>query len=120
MSSPTSGGRSRHQGDALLPYEETSESHYAAAAFTVERVDLHVLILRGQCPRCGDEIEIPIIDTMLSGSRASLPFHTARMSEETRVEAVLCTSSSDHPGRPEGAVGCGAYWMTEIPTEAVS
>jgi hypothetical protein len=42
------------------------------------------------------------------------------MSEETRVEAVLCTSSSDHPGRPEGAVGCGAYWMTEIPTEAVS
>ncbi|MDX3583385.1 MULTISPECIES: hypothetical protein [Streptomyces] len=120
MSSPTSGGHGRHQGDATLPYQETSERHYEAAPFTVETVDLHLLMLRGQCPRCGAEIEIPVIDTMLSGSRTSLPFHAAQVPAERRWEAVLCTSPAYHPGRPEGAVGCGAYWMVEIPAGTAS
>ncbi|MFH0173786.1 hypothetical protein ACIA6D_17460 [Streptomyces cacaoi] len=118
MSSPTSGGHGRHQADPALPYQETSEQHYTTAAFatfTVETADLHLLILRGPCPRCGAEIEIPVIDTMLSGSRAALPFGAAPVPAESRTEPVLCTSAADHPGRPEGAVGCGAYWMAAIP-----
>jgi hypothetical protein len=34
----------------------------------------------------------------------------ASPSEASDGEPVICTCEEPHDGRPEGQVGCGAYW----------
>lgn len=85
-----------------LPYEDATADVYAvkaAASFTVTHIAAGLRHLTGPCPRCGALIEIPVVDTVYKTRAGDGP-----------IEAVVCTCAEPHPGRPEGHVGCGAYW----------
>ncbi|MFE5810630.1 hypothetical protein [Streptomyces sp. NPDC056491] len=109
-----------------LPYEEITAPEYAALAaalFTLEEGGPDVTVLRGSCPRCGAVLEVPVATQVFRRLRL-IPFQDVvrrlRAAPRTgdRVEPMLCTCEDTHPGRPEGRVGCGAYWtllLTEEP-----
>ena len=95
---------------ALLPYLEVTDPGYAAtaaSAFEVQEGKLGDLSLRGPCPRCGTVIEIPVFDYVVR--RAGRPTSAAEP-PDAGIEPVICTCDEPHEGRPEGQVGCGAYW----------
>lgn len=98
-------------GNPLIePYQETTDPRYAAAAAAVFEIREQVtggLTLRGPCPRCHTEIEIPVVARVVRGL-AWGPGTPAE--DEPDVEPVICTCAEPHGGRPEGRVGCGAYW----------
>jgi hypothetical protein len=104
-----------------LPYREMTDESYAESAardFTVEEPKRGILILRGPCPRCRAIIDIPVVDGIFF--RASL--RDARMWHRRRSgadheEPMLCTCEERHPGRPDDAVGCGAYWTLVLSRE---
>lgn len=104
-----------------VPYREITESHYAttaAVAFVIEEYATGMWLLRGPCPRCAAVIDIPVVSEVVKGAdrtalgpspdRAQEP--GAPASEEGPSEAVICTCDEAHEGRPDGRVGCGAYW----------
>lgn len=87
--------------DAPMPYEETTEDGYAehvAKRFAVSRA-VGAIVLTGACPRCRHSMEY------LLGEALKRPQITS-----TSREPMICTCASDHPKRPEGYRGCGAYW----------
>jgi hypothetical protein len=91
------------------PYKEMTDPGYAttaAAAFEIDEYEAGALTLRGPCPRCRAEIEIPVVSSIVRGLTqwAGMPQSAAR------IEPVVCTCEEPHGGRPEGRVGCGAYW----------
>jgi len=89
-----------------LPYLETTDPAYgeqAASSFAVEEVTPGALRVCGPCPRCGDPIEVPVVTRVYRGRR--------RAAGETMSVPIDCTCEGhDHPGRPDGRAGCGAYW----------
>jgi hypothetical protein len=90
---------------AGLPYLETTAPDYAGAAaskFTIEDHGAGLQILRGPCPRCAAPIDIPIVRQVVKSFGAA--------PDTDNVEPVMCTCEETHDGRPEGRVGCGAYW----------
>jgi hypothetical protein len=93
-----------------LRYQEMTDAQYATTAagqFEVEEYGVGVLTLRGPCPRCGAMIEIPLVNRVVKGvSQAA----AASPREVSEGEPVICTCEEPHEGRPEGRVGCGAYW----------
>jgi hypothetical protein len=112
--------------DGLVPYRELSEPGYAelaAATFVIEEFGVGMSLLGGQCPRCGVAIEVPLIDGVFrgdwapgsdaatAGDRAAGAGQTASV----RSVPIICTCTETHPGRPEGRVGCGAYWIFDLP-----
>jgi hypothetical protein len=107
-----------------LPYQEITDDSYAreaAPTFRLEEPRPGVRVLRGQCPRCDAIIDIPVMPTVFDGNRWSITglFHRddSKTGEADPVEHVLCTCDAhDHPGRPEGRKGCGAYWNFVIRT----
>ncbi len=95
---------------APLPYQEITDAQYAITAakeFEVAEYGADVLTLRGPCPRCGVMIEVPIVGQVV---RRVNPAADASQPEASEGEPVLCTCEEHHEGRPEGRVGCGAYW----------
>lgn len=101
---------SGHGKPVPLPYQEMTGPQYssaAASAFEVQEQQMGVLSLRGPCPRCGSVIEILVVDHIVRrmGRPADEPDAAA-----ANVEPVICTCDEPHEGRPEGRVGCGAYW----------
>ncbi|HEY0692786.1 MAG TPA: hypothetical protein VGD71_27565 [Kribbella sp.] len=103
--------------DGFVPYREVSEPDYAekaAATFVIEDFDIGMSLLSGLCPRCGVAIEIPLIDGVFRGDRAGR-VDTAERAGGTRDVPIICTCTEVHPGRPDGQVGCGAYWIFDLP-----
>jgi hypothetical protein len=90
-----------------LPYRETTDPDYAATAattFIIEDHGIGLRLLRGRCPRCAAAIDIPVVRQVVKGSGQTVTASTSA------IEPVLCTCDETHDGRPEGRVGCGAYW----------
>jgi hypothetical protein len=93
----------------LLAYQEITDPSYAsvASAFEIEEHQLGTLSLRGPCPRCGTVIEIPVVSQVVRRIRRPTREPAVVVAD---VEPVICTCDEPHEGRPEGRVGCGAYW----------
>lgn len=94
-----------------LPYAEMTSHGYAAtaaASFVVEDYGEGVELLRGPCPRCGSLIEVPVFAGVVRTYRPQTG--TPDADEDGVSEPVICTCTEKHEGRPEGRVGCGAYW----------
>lgn len=106
--------------DPPLPYKEITEDTYAETAaneLTVTELARGTLVASGPCPRCRDFIEITLVNKIFrywrsgGGSpRAAAP----NVREAGHEEPMMCTCQDDHPGRPEGRPGCGAYWALTI------
>ena len=107
--------------DPPLPYREVTEPNYAqqvAQTFTLEKPHAGITILRGNCPRCDALLELPVVDTMFQGMRTvSDLFHRRWTTSpaDDHVEPMICLCEDEHPGRPEGRTGCGAYWTLLVP-----
>ncbi|MFC4049871.1 hypothetical protein ACFOY4_09275 [Actinomadura syzygii] len=101
-----------------IPYEETTDPEFAGAAARTFAVETYPdgLLLRGPCPRCASVIEVALVDEVFSrgllGWRRGSP---APPPAPEPVEPVICTCTEAHPGRPDGRVGCGAYWLFAVP-----
>lgn len=101
-----------------LPYQEVTDDSYAekaAATFTIEEPRPGLRVLRGNCPRCGALIDVPVMPTVFDGMRSlrrqrNGAVGQAAAAAQDIVEPMLCTCDDDHPRRPEGRKGCGAYW----------
>jgi hypothetical protein len=106
----------------LMPYAETTDDAYAEFAmrhFTVEEIEPGTLVLRGRCPRCRAVTESPVVDAIFRSTRGLRFWRRASppVAAAPHVEPMMCDCGEDHPDRPDGLAGCGAYWTLTI-TEA--
>ena len=98
-----------------LPYAETTNDEYArlvARTFTAAEPHPGTLVLSGPCPRCTAPIDIPVVTEVFRDRRSRRP---DRADREPLVEPMACTCDEDHPDRPDGLQGCGAYWTLLVP-----
>jgi hypothetical protein len=103
-----------------LPYVEKTDPDYAvqaAATFTVTVTEEDDgTVLSGPCPRCQGTIEIRLYDELVRDwfpqRRHGVPAPPASVGEP-----MICTCELEHPQRPPGNVGCGAYWNLVLVTE---
>lgn len=93
-----------------VPFREVSEptyAHHVQTAFTLVESAGGAYSLRGPCPRCRG-VTVALLDIRhvmrSSGSRSA----------RTSVEHHMCECPLEHPGRPDGIPGCGAYWNIEV------
>ncbi|MFI6678472.1 hypothetical protein [Kribbella sp. NPDC050470] len=99
-----------------VPYREVSEPGYAeqaAETFVIETFGVGMSLLGGVCPRCQAAIEVPLVDGVFRALSA-----TERAEGGHHAVPVICTCSETHPGRPDDRVGCGAYWIFNLPANA--
>jgi hypothetical protein len=100
------------------PYEEISLPDFAeraAKSFKVERPRLGTMVLRGPCPRCGAVMEFVIVDHLIEGTLGPRPLgHQGHGAGEAAV-LLYCRCEDEHPLRPAGRKGCGAYWTLVAP-----
>jgi hypothetical protein len=100
----------------LLPYSEITDSTYANLAaqnFALDELEPGILILRGNCPRCGALIEVPAVSGIFQGLRSITDIFRRRPTTSpgaAHLEPMICVCEEEHPNRPKGRVGCGAYW----------
>jgi hypothetical protein len=99
-----------------LPYEEISLPEFAeraARSFTVERRRPGGLVLRGPCPRCGAVMEYVTVDHLIEGTLGPRSWRRRREVQAENVERLplYCRCDDQHPRRPDGRRGCGAYWI---------
>jgi hypothetical protein len=105
-----------------LPYAEITEDAFAekaAATFAVAELTRGMLILRGPCPRCQTQIDIPVVTTLFRswqgfGGRFRDKGSRNAAADDVEPEPMLCTCDDEHPGRPADRFGCGAYWTLAI------
>ena len=106
--------------DAPLPYKAITDDTYAvdaAKSFSVTELGHGTLVLRGPCPRCRALIDIPVVSSIFRSSWSVGSWLRARApktAEAGHKEPMMCTCEGDHPNRPEGHKGCGAYWTLTI------
>jgi hypothetical protein len=43
-----------------------------------------------------------------------MPSRASKAAEAGHKEPMMCTCEDEHPNRPEGFSGCGAYWTLTI------
>ncbi|MET7871183.1 hypothetical protein [Streptomyces cyaneofuscatus] len=116
-------GDNPEQAAGGLPYQEVTRPEYAtiaASAFTAEQAGPDVTVLRGPCPRCGAVIEALVVADVFQGVRSFGDIIRGRRAAPQpgeHVEPMACTCADEHPNRPEGRVGCGAYWKLLLTTE---
>lgn len=107
-----------------LDYAETTDDTYsetAAKTFTATEPAGGTLILRGPCPRCHAVIDIPVVTSIFRSSRSLgdwLRVPAPKVSQAGYEEPMMCTCQDEHPNRPEGRSGCGAYWLLTISSPA--
>ncbi|MBX7264627.1 hypothetical protein KIF24_00165 [Micromonospora sp. Llam7] len=97
-----------------LPYAEVTDAGYAARVaetFTVRQFGPAVL-LDGDCPRCQHPITCPIVGEVYRREEE------APTTADSGYRTVLCGCAADHPARPDGLTGCGAYWTLLLEVEA--
>ncbi|KUN79275.1 hypothetical protein [Streptomyces griseoruber] len=95
-----------------VPYEEGSSQGYserAADRFELVRHARRYLVASGPCPRCNAHLEIPIVTEAVRALGNGGP-----ASGGTEVP-MYCECEGEHPGRPDGEEGCGAYWLLVVP-----
>ncbi|MEV1330038.1 hypothetical protein AB0J20_10730 [Micromonospora costi] len=95
-----------------LPYAEVTDDGYAARAaetFTAREFGPAVL-LSGDCPRCRHPITVPVVDEVYR-------HEVAGAGDDPGYRTLLCTCEADHPARPAGLSGCGAYWTLLLEVE---
>ncbi|MFF5216388.1 hypothetical protein [Micromonospora sp. NPDC000442] len=105
--------RDRESAAEPLPYVEVTDEGYAtrvAETFSVRRYGPAVL-LSGDCPRCQHPISCPIVGEVFRrvASQASV---------ELGYRTLLCSCAAEHPDRPDGLAGCGAYWTVTLEVES--
>ena len=98
-----------------LQYQETTKDEYATFAaqhFAVEEPKPGTLVLRGPCPRCHTVIDVPIVSKYYSSRQFGIGLrrHRPDTAVTEHLEPMMCTCEDEHPNRPQGLVGCGAYW----------
>jgi hypothetical protein len=98
------------------PYVEATEAGYAelAAAFETSRPAPGTLLLTGPCPRCGAVIRVPVVDGVFRSTGWFRLSPRGTPSSAEHLAPMICTCTEEHPGRPEGRIGCGAYWLLGI------
>ncbi|WP_406078902.1 hypothetical protein [Micromonospora sp. NBC_00858] len=97
----------------VLPYAEVTDEAYAAqtaASFTVREFEFAVL-LSGRCPRCDHTTTSTVVDELYRRD-------TPAAAQDPGYRTVLCECETDHPARPAGLRGCGAYWTLRLEVEA--
>lgn len=97
----------------LLPYVEATHPDYArlaAPTFTADEIEPGILQLSGRCPRCAVDIEVTLVDRIYRGAGDAHPPSDDDAGDQPDPEPIICNCSEDHPNRPPGRVGCGAYW----------
>ncbi|WP_131740046.1 hypothetical protein [Actinomadura roseirufa] len=102
-----------------LPYAETTDAEYArlvARTFTTAETRPGTLILSGPCPRCSAPIDIPVVTEVFRARRSRSGGSGGGSGDGPRVEPMACTCDEEHPARPEGVQGCGAYWTLLVPS----
>ncbi|WP_436532518.1 hypothetical protein [Actinoplanes sp. HUAS TT8] len=106
---------SQPENEKPLPYEECTDAAYAehASRFDVEQVGRST-VLRGICQRCRHVMEYLIRGHVVrTGGR--WPFSRPQPElPATGTERMICTCDGDHPNRPDGFKGCGAFWDVTI------
>jgi hypothetical protein len=99
------------------PYEEITCEGFANAAVAFKVLPTHGgVILRGPCPRCADPMDFPHVDRVYRRMRRGRSAGDPRSGPQGNVVHMICTCQADHPGRPEGLDGCGAYWNVTLGT----
>ncbi|MEV2241398.1 hypothetical protein [Micromonospora sp. NPDC049891] len=96
-----------------LPYAEVTDDGYAtrvAETFSVRRYGPAVL-LSGDCPRCQHPITCPIVGEVYRREASQAPV-------DPGYRTLLCSCAADHPTRPDGLAGCGAYWTVTLEVES--
>ncbi|MEV4758493.1 hypothetical protein AB0J86_25775 [Micromonospora sp. NPDC049559] len=104
-----------------LPYAEVTEPGYAeraAATFQAARPAPGTLLLTGPCPRCGTVIQVPVVDGVYKTTGRFRVGGRREPAPSERLEPLICTCEEEHPGRPAGRAGCGAYWLLRITVDA--
>jgi hypothetical protein len=98
-------------GTPPLAYEEKTDDRYAehaARTFTAHPTG-GAITLRGDCLRCEHVMEYLIGDVVRQWkSPPATP--PAPPPEAEEPEHMVCTCEGEHPNRPDGFLGCGAYW----------
>lgn len=97
--------------DAFEEVTKPDYAHVAAETLRLDPVGADSVLLRGPCPRCRCDVDIPVIDSVFRSwwvGRRSVPTQT------DSVYPVVCNCRTDHPGRPADRTGCGAYWNLVI------
>ncbi len=112
------------------PYLEITDlafGAHVAETFEVEQPQPRTLVLRGRCPRCAHPMEFLVTDQVVRRWRRPDPADElpappgsagsagpAGSGDQTAEEPMVCTCEAAHAGRPDGYLGCGAYWNVRI------
>ncbi|GAA2195392.1 hypothetical protein [Micromonospora lupini] len=94
-----------------LPYAEVTDEAYAtqaAAGFQPQEFEFAV-VLSGRCPRCDHPSTTTLVDEVYRKDVAA---------PDPGYRTLLCECEVEHPGRPAGLRGCGAYWTLWLEVEA--
>jgi hypothetical protein len=102
-------------------YESRKIDDWNPEAFN-SKVEIPYLVVSGRCPRCNEDTVYhrPIITidalrevTKEQYERIFRALREAGAEPDTIEFTMSCRCSGEHPGRPEGKAGCGAYWVVE-------
>lgn len=97
-----------------VPYTEENSEDYSSKAATHFELVTHAgryLVASGPCPRCNAHLDIPLLKEAVRG------FGNAGPAAAPTEIPMCCACDGDHPGRPDGGEGCGAYWLLGIPAD---
>lgn len=97
-------------------YDEVTHDAYGQlAATSFAAVPIRGgLILNGPCPRCLDPMAFPHVSEVY---KAIWP-ERRTTDPSTPKLPMICTCEEEHPGRPSGVAGCGAYWNVTLTVTA--
>jgi hypothetical protein len=102
------------------PYAETTKKEYAKWAAVTFKVteEGDATMLSGFCPQCHGAIEIWLFDEVVRDWFPRFRRGARRdVAPEPQGEPMICTCKLDHPDRPPGNEGCGAYWNMVLVAE---
>jgi len=111
-----------------LPYQETTSDEYAIHAketFEIVKTKDGSLALVGSCKRCGHAMEFLIAKdgvtrtwlARLTGARNRVldpALALPALADDEDGAQMICACEQEHPGRPDGYLGCGAYWDVAV------
>ncbi len=104
------------------PYlEQTHDSYavWAAETFTAAAAEHGIVLLTGACPQCRGDVEIVLVNTIFAGrNRPGGWLRPGGSADPSSARLFMCTCPLEHPDRPQGYSGCGAYWKLTIEAAA--
>ena len=96
--------------ETTVPYELMSTPEWAEAVqetFRFQASSGDAWDYTGTCPRCHHQVAKRI-------ETGGTAVYRSRDANQVGGMVVRCNCGSDHPGRPDGSKGCGAYAALEI------